>query len=222
MNAQLDIDANAKKIITILSIIIGGLIIIILIFTLVIPLIKNGQKKTYVDIAVAPTNATLKLNGENINAGTNELEPGDYHLEISAEGFKTKDVNFTVKKHEDQSIVEYLTNTSEGMRYYFRSRDDIAILQAYAKVNPDNQEVAGFIEKYTSLIKITDNLPIVTNYLVGANMVSGKITDGSNNPQCHFAFCLQVNQTREYEWRVRECMKLAGYNYDDYEVIYEN
>ena len=108
------------------------------------------------------------------------------------------------------------------MQYFFKSREDIAVLRSYQQKNTNDQEVTDFLNKYDSLIKITEQLPIVTNFREGANIVSGEITDGTNNPKCDYAFCLQVDQPKSYEWRIRESMQLAGYNYDDYEIIYEN
>ena len=191
------IEDNSKKIIITLSIIIGILLIFISVFAIIIPFINSQATSTYLDIAVAPSTATIELDGTKINAGVNEITPGEHHLKFSAPDFESKEINIIVEKHKDQSVVEYLKNTND-------------------------QEVSDFLNKYDSLIKITEKLPIVTNFREGANIVSGEITDGINNPKCDYAFCLQVDQPKSYEWRIRESMQLAGYNYDDYEIIYEN
>ena len=216
------IEDNSKKIIITLSIIIGVLLIFISVFAIIIPFINSQATSTYLDIAVAPSTATIELDGTKINAGVNEITPGEHHLKFSAPNFESKEINIIIEKHKDQSVVEYLKNTTEGMRYFFKSREDIAVLRSYQQNNTNDQEVTDFLNKYDSLIKITEKLPIVTNFREGANIVSGEITDGTNNPKCDYAFCLQVDQSKSYEWRVRESMQLAGYNYDDYEIIYEN
>ena len=205
------IEDNSKKIIITLSIIIGVLLIFISVFAIIIPFINSQATSTYLDIAVAPSTATIELDGTKVNAGVNEITPGEH-----------QEINIIVEKHKDQSVVEYLKNTTEGMQYFFKSREDIAVLRSYQQKNTNDQEVTDFLNKYDSLIKITEKLPIVTNFREGANIVSGEITDGTNNPKCDYAFCLQVDQPKSYEWRVRESMQLAGYNYDDYEIIYEN
>ena len=216
------IEDNSKKIIITLSIIIGVLLIFISVFAIIIPFINSQATSTYLDIAVAPSTATIELDGAKINAGVNEITPGEHHLKFSAPDFESKEIIIIVEKHKDQSVVEYLKNTTEGMQYFFKSREDIAVLRSYQQNNTNDQEVTDFLNKYDSLIKITEQLPIVTNFREGANIVSGEITDGTNNPKCDYAFCLQVDQPKSYEWRVRESMQLAGYNYDDYEIIYEN
>lgn len=216
------IEDNSKKIIITLSIIIGILLIFISVFAIIIPFINSQATSTYLDIAVAPSIATIELDGTKINAGVNEITPGEHHLKFSAPDFESKEINIIVEKHKDQSVVEYLKNTTEGMQYFFKSREDIAVLRSYQQNNTNDQEVTDFLNKYDSLIKITEKLPIVTNFREGANIVSGEITDGTNNPKCDYALCLQVDQPKSYEWRIRESMQLAGYNYDDYEIIYEN
>ena len=216
------IEDNSKKIIITLSIIIGVLLIFISVFAIIIPFINSQATSTYLDIAVAPSTATIELDGTRINAGVNEITPGEHHLKFSAPDFESKEINIIIEKHKDQSVVEYLKNTTEGMQYFFKSREDIAVLRSYQQKNTNDQEVTDFLNKYDSLIKITEKLPIVTNFREGANIVSGEITDGTNNPKCDYAFCLQVDQPKSYEWRIRESMQLAGYNYDDYEIIYEN
>lgn len=216
------IEDNSKKIIITLSIIIGILLIFISVFAIIIPFINSQATSTYLDIAVAPSIATIELDGTKINAGVNEIAPGEHHLKFSAPNFESKEINIIVEKHKDQSVVEYLKNTTEGMQYFFKSREDIAVLRSYQQKNTNDREVTDFLNKYDSLIKITEKLPIVTNFREGANIVSGEITDGTNSPKCDYAFCLQVDQPKSYEWRIRESMQLAGYNYDDYEIIYEN
>ena len=222
MDTGQPIEDNSKKIIITLSIIIGVLLIFISVFAIIIPFINSQSTSTYLDIAVAPSTATIELDGTKINAGVNEITPGEHHLKFSAPNFESKEINIIIEKHKDQSVVEYLKNTTEGMRYFFKSREDIAVLRSYQQNNTNDQEVTDFLNKYDSLIKITEKLPIVTNFREGANIVSGEIPDGTNNPKCDYAFCLQVDQPKPYEWRIRESMQLAGYNYDDYEIIYEN
>ena len=67
-------------------------------------------------------------------------------------------------------------------------------------------------------------LPILLNYYDSetASLITGQITDGSNDPRCDYAFCLKVDKNKNYEWRAREVVKDAGYKYDDYRVLYEN
>ena len=124
------IEDNSKKIIITLSIIIGVLLIFISVFAIIIPFINSQSTSTYLDIAVAPSTATIELDGTKINAGVNEITPGEHHLKFSAPDFESKEINIIIEKHKDQSVVEYLKNTTEGMRYFFKSREDIAVLRS--------------------------------------------------------------------------------------------
>ena len=83
------IEDNSKKIIITLSIIIGILLIFISVFAIIIPFINSQATSTYLDIAVAPSTATIELDGTKVNAGVNEITPGEHHLKFSAPDFES-------------------------------------------------------------------------------------------------------------------------------------
>ncbi len=213
--------ADLSKVKKILAVTIAVLLLIIILVNIIIPSIANERQATYLDIAVAPVVAKISIDGEEVSAGVSEITPGDHIIELSAENFEPKTVSISIKKHEDQSIVEYLKNTSIGMEYYLKNTEDIAILRKYLDTHTNDADLENFISQYDNLIKIRENLPIVLNYKNGDNMVFGEITDGTSEKECDMAFCLKVNMSEEYSWRVEEAMCDAGYDSTKYRVIYE-
>jgi hypothetical protein len=100
------------------------------------------------------------------------------------------------------------------------------------QINTDNDDgLKAFLDEYDKKIKIKEILPINATYNLNegikgaANyLVEVFITDGSTNPECHHAFCLRVIGDRKKDNRkanVKEMLKINGYNYEDYEVIYD-
>lgn len=214
-----DIDKNSKRIAIVLSILIGLCAIVIIYIVAVIPLINYLTKKTYIEIAVAPTTAKIYLNDQEYHNGTYEIEPGTYSVRIEADNFTSKQSEIKIVKRQDAQLVNYLLHKTEGLNYFLRSSSDLEILR---RVNNDN-DVTDFLQKYDNKLKIKNNLPILLNYYDESvsSVIQASITDGTDKAECKYAFCLYVDTSKAYEQRAREVIKAAGYSYDDYEVIYE-
>lgn len=204
---------------------IFGIIAICIIVIVAIPVGADIQKPTVLEVSVAPSTAKIVIDGQEYGNGAHVFKAGKYTASISQDGFESKNVDFEVKEHEQNLLSTYIVNKDEGMAYFERSVADIAAV----RLSYDNDEKAReFIDAYDKKTKISEILPINASYDLkdtnpgmGSYMIFMNIADGSNHGKCHHAFCLLVTGDRKNEKRVREMLQLNGYNYDDYEVIYE-
>ena len=212
------VDRNYKKILIFLLAGIGVSALIILGF-IIAPLFSGAKKPAILSLNIAPSTATIELNGEELHVGAyDNLEPGNYTATIHQDGFESKEISFTLTTGETTTIYEYILSETEGFNYFEKNRSDINTLREIK----DNDDVKAFLDKYDKKLAIKQVFPILLNDYdpVRARLITGEITDGSNNPKCTYAFCLQVNVGKDMEWRAKQVVELAGFNYDDYEVIY--
>lgn len=201
-----------------------GLILLSIILIIVVPMIRQSQKATMLEITVAPTSAIIEISGKEYRNGTYAIEPGEYEVKISRDGFDSKEQHLTIKAHELTTFRTFLIHRTEGLKYYERSAADLAAL----RLNVSDAEVNAFLADYDERLKIKDILPINASYNLkdtnpsfGNYMILIKIDDGSTNPKCQLAFCLVVTGDERNEARVRERLAAYGFNYADYEIIYE-
>lgn len=197
-----------------------AVVIAVCVLVPIILLISNvAQPKTFLQINVAPGNALIDVNGQEYRNGIYEIEPGTYSAEISAEGFEPKIQSVTVQKGETAKISTYLLNEDDGMDYYLSNAGDIEILRSV-----EDQEVKDFLAHYDQMISIREKFPIDASYNVpemGLNY-SQTVSDGSSRQECEMAFCLLVTGYGQPNDEVVDgALNDAGYNIDDYQVIYD-
>ncbi|MDO4219681.1 MAG: hypothetical protein Q4D22_00395 [Candidatus Saccharibacteria bacterium] len=212
------VDRNFKKILVFLIALITVSAITILLFIL-IPSLKGAHKTTLLSVNMAPGDAMLTINGSDYHSGVYEFDAGTYHGTIHKDGFSAKDITFELKANETTTIYEYILSDEEGFSYFEKSQTDIDTLG-----NIDDEKVKNFLTTYNKKLDIIKSLPILLNYYDSgsASLVSGEVTDGTKDPRCDRAFCLKVDKNKNYEWRVKEVVELAGYKYDNYKVLYED
>ena len=201
-----------------------GIIIAAIGVIIIIPIVKENSRPTILEISVAPTTARIEIGGKIYHNGTQVVEPGKYDVKVSQDGFGSKTVQVDAKAHQQTTLTTYLVHEKEGLAYYERSTADIEIL----RLNTNSEEVAKFLEAYDKKVSIRSILPINASYnLKDTNpnmsnyMIFMNIADGSMHKDCHHAFCLVVTGDRKNEQRIQEMLKINGYNYKDYEIIYE-
>lgn len=184
-------------------------------------------EKTLVSINVAPTEATVTIDGREYHNGTYEIKPGQYQVSISADGFDPKIVNLDIKPHQTTPLSTYLVNKKEGLAYFEKSAADLQVLNSIT-----DQEIQDFMQQYRKKISIKDQLPISVRYNAaqgstteGRSLDFQTVSDGTSRSDCSMAFCLLVSATYGIsapdEASVRAALSNLGYNYDDYEVIYD-
>ena len=171
------------------------------------------SRPSYLDINIAPSSAVVTIGDTTYTNGSYAIEPGEYSIKISADGFEPKTLTFTVSPHQSNQLISYLLNKDEGLSYFERSTSDLSVLRL---INGDST-IDQFLSNYDQKLSIRNILPI--NASNSESFIY--IKDGSDSPSCSYAFCLLIDGPSGSESRVREIMSLNGYNLDDFEVIYE-
>ena len=216
------IDKNFKAIAVVLVFVIGvcGIASIIIFSS------KSSIKETRISINYAPTNVKVTVGDREYVNGAYIIEPGEYKVEIRADGFKEKTVDVVVKEGNTAVISGYLVNENEGMSYYERNQADIDILKSLNQ--KDDSELSLFLSNYEKKIAIFYDLPIDASYEdetywsnLSGHTVKVSITDGSLHDKCEKAFCLLVSGIRINFSKVAEAIKSRGYNAEDYFIIYD-
>lgn len=215
------LEKNYKTLVMVLTAIICVSIIYIM-----FALILHGHKDTYVNISVAPYNATVKINNKEYSTGTHKIDPGEYKVVVSADGFETKELDLKVKSGAIASVVTYLVNKEEGMKYYERDRHDLALLQTMDTEN--DERLKEFLDYYDKKLEVVNVLPMDVSYndptyndrLTG-HTVKAYMEDGSSEDDCERAFCIKLSGIRIDKEKIAKILAEKGYNLDDYFIVYE-
>lgn len=80
------VDKHNRALLLSLGGIIGVFAIIIIIFALM-PVMDQATAKQRVSLNIAPTSATITVNGKDYRNGLYEMQPGTYKAKVSQEGF---------------------------------------------------------------------------------------------------------------------------------------
>lgn len=205
-----------------------GVVILLCILALIgLGVSKIKPAHTMLEIAVAPHDATILINGQEYRNGIYEIEPGNYTVEISKDGFESKSFSVEAPEKQTGKISTFLVNKKEGMEYYERSQADLNILGTMT-----DTETVEFMKDYNRRISIAEYLPIDASYSIegpqvgegerqGNNIYRQKIANGSTDSRCEWAFCLLVTGDLYNEEILRNTLLDKGYDLDDYEVIYD-
>ena len=195
-------------------------VVAILVVTLVIVL--HNAKTATIDIFVAPSEATIELNGGKYdNFQPYDIMPGNYHVKISMEGMQTKEFDFEIYDGEFKRVWAYLLDAEGGFGYYLENPDEITYLEEVA----DDEEAKKFIAEYKKIVAIKDKLPLQRSSTFdpeATELVSINIEWGEGDQCEEKAFCLMVmDYTGKNYAVVLDMIREAGFNPDDYEIVYE-
>ena len=181
-------------------------------------------KTAVVDIYVAPSAATITLNGKPYeNFQSYDLLPGDYHVEIAMDGMQTKEYDITLADGGFAKIHDYLLDSmGGGYNYYLTHPEDEYLLTQIA--SKDDQPAQKFISAYEQKAGILDILPIDYDAYTDdfAYYIQYKIRVDDSRGDCPKIACLVIeDNTGDNEQRAKDKIKEYGYNPDDYEIKYE-
>lgn len=201
--------------------IIVNLIIIAIAATIVI---NHKSKTATVSILVAPSDATVTLNGKEYKNGEYNVKPGEYHVEISKDGLESKALDFSLAKNDYYRLNDYLVGQNGSFDYY-NSKDhlyDISLLEQIAKFK-DDQELNSYLSAREATLSILSDLPIVfEEYTNNYNDYTKYSIEINRDVQdCPKALCLKIIDTNgDNKQKAIEEIKERGYNPDDYEIEY--
>ncbi len=198
---------NSKRTFLLGLIFVPIVVILVIVVILTTILSKNAE----LILLVAPSTATLKIDGHKVASGSIKLRAGSHTLVISGEGFEQKQINFEIAKHETKSINAYAGNDND-FEYYLRHDTEIDRLALVA-----DEEAIKFINNYRESKTILELLPIVVAKEYGA-----KSSTLSRGDACERSYCLKktddnADLRKEMEAKIVE----LGYDPENYEIIYE-
>lgn len=194
-------------------------VVAVLIAILII--VIHSTKTATIDILVAPTDAVIELNGAKYdNLKSHNITPGDYHVKISMDGMQSKELDLAVKDGEMKKIWTYLLDENGEFSYYVDHPDDATILKEVA-----DSEAKNFLEDYNKKQSILDVLPLTFSNTFEENateVVSISIRWGTGEECKEKPYCLIVRDyTGKNTEKALQMIKDAGYDPDDYELIFE-
>lgn len=143
------------------KIIVGGVLAVLAIVGVsVYNLIWNSIYSAKINIVVAPSIAKVVIDGsEYKTTGTYRVKPGEYEVEISADGFVSKKVNVVAVKGESVDLYEYLEPTEENANWYGEHEEDAGIMSAILIARADEAS-----RKLAEENPILNRLPVEVEY----------------------------------------------------------
>ena len=203
----------------------GCLGVLCIALMIILPATRVKIQKTYLDLSLAPLSAVADINGKTYSSGIYEFSPGTYELQVHADGFQSKTISVDVSWDKTASVNVYLLHMTEGFAYYEKDAESIRILRTMAK---DDVDVNAFLLSYDHKMNIFNDLPIDASYdyssvtgFEGMDLMEVTITNGSKHKDCDRSHCLLVSGKVINKDAVAEAVAGAGYDINDYKVIYE-
>ena len=170
------------------------------------------RPKAELIVMVAPSKATIRLDGKKIQNGARKVRAGKHTIELSADGLETKTQEFEISANETKSINLYLTGENGDFSYYLNDEEDIKLLALIG-----DEEATHFISEYYKAKTITELLPlkIVKDY----GKSSSKLENGTD---CARSYCLKITDSGAVlKDEMFAKIKSLGYDPEDYEIKYE-
>jgi len=122
--------------------------------------IWNSIYSATLQMTIAPSIATVQVDGTTRKAsGKIRVKPGDYSLEISADGFVSKTVEVTAVAGETVSVMDYL-EPSEGNENWYAEHEGDAMIQTEVMIKKMQEAYAKLAEENP----IMDHLPVSIEY----------------------------------------------------------
>jgi len=189
----------------------------LLVFFTVILVITAISMRTSVEVEllVAPASATTTIDGKEYKNGALRLEPGEHRVHIEKDGFVTQDFSFSTLS--TTKIYTYLRQ-SDGLFTWYQSHPEDSLLLTKIGDYLSDQEASV----YSKQNPVIQALPIIyANYDENYNYTEFRI-DGGKFDGCKSDFCLKVTDSTGGNFNFAKTkIKEAGYNPDDFQILYE-
>lgn len=199
--------------------------------------IFNTTKTAVVTFYVAPTDATITVNGAKYENGTYKFSPGSYDITISHPELNSKTFHYDLASDSSTLVTTFLSSTDDdgdpSFDFYEQSSNYYSFQALASIAGKDNNQTIDhdtsaedFVARMQKILSIESLLPIVDNIygVPGVNTATTgySIRNNIDNQECQKVACLLVMYYGEgYEEAVAEEIRSIGYNPTDYEIIYE-
>jgi hypothetical protein len=191
---------------------------VIAILAVVFFIVLHNAKNATVDIYVAPSGATIELNGKKYdNFSSYELMPGNYRVRISMEGMKTNEYDFTLEPNGFVRVWKYLLDDNGSLEYYLNNPNEITFLSRFT----DDKIIGDFMNHYDKVSSIRDVLPLEYYERIDPNNTLGVFVEEDTEDCTKELLCLVVYGGEQNRNIALDLIKQAGYNPDDYRIRFE-
>ena len=196
---------------------IGGMIILVLLFIVVIFLMIDLRRSATLELLVTPVSAEVTIDGKNYEYGTYKFEPGDLKVTIKKEGFKEQERIVVLSENTVTKLYVYLMPLDGSFDWYLTHEEDMMILNAIGD-STANENSRTYLERHP----IIDVLPIIyANYDESWDYTEFRL-DGGTFENCKHEFCLKVTDTTGGNLeKALTLIRESGFEPEDYEIIYE-
>lgn len=212
---------------------------VLVIFLVIVPLVKNVTRLAFLDILVAPVDASVMINGEEYRNAIYEMEPGHYTATITKEGFNEVVLDFDLEKNKTAGLYLYLEPSNGDWGYYEQAKNQ-ASLDALLRLNNYNSdgevwwpEVQPIHEK-DGAKKLVERYRVKSILPVNVSLCGDKATrmtcnavrvEYKYNKKCGDSLCLVISgRSRELPEdalsEIREKFAVSGFDFDSYQYIY--
>ena len=176
--------------------------------------VKHFSKNIIMDIDVAPSSATVSVNGREIdsNKGVKAIDLGMNNITVSADGFKTRVVNLEVTEGSIAKVNVYLEPSDANSDYYVKHPEDFELAK----------EIGGeYVERIENLTSIRSVLPIIKYQYGGLYGKSSEIVIDEDVVSCGKIFCLLITGDFSSNHSLSaELLKGKNYDINNYGVRY--
>lgn len=195
----------------------GGTVVCAVAAFFVATFVDKPQVRTFLDLNIVPAQAKVLVDGVEFQRGMSVVEPGAKHIEISAEGFKSKTLDVKVEKDKTTSVSAYLLHETKGLSYY---ENDMAYIDALRSIK-DDDAVSAFINNFDHKYSIYRKMPLTSNSVKDNGYYSDvRVVSGREEPGCKGLLCIKIISYKDGFGVASDLLKKLGYSINDYEVFY--
>lgn len=233
-------DNYIRKIYVSAAVLFAAIIVVVLaVFLVIIPLIKDAARPAYLDVLVAPVDATVAIDGEEYNNAIYEMESGHYAATISKENFKPVTVEFDLKKGETTGLYLYLEPTNGDWGVYEQTKNQ-ASLEALLRLDNYNSDGETWwpeikpVQEKDGAKKITEKYKVKSILPMNVSLCGETATRMTCNAikveykyakKCGDKICLVISgRSKELPEdalsEIRSKFAQGGFDFDSYKYIY--
>ncbi len=189
-------------------------------------------------LQIAPTNATVTINGKTYTNGSHQLTPKKQaEVTISADGFQPKTLRLDLKSGTVNKIVTYLVPSNNDWTYYTESqnKDSLSLLASAYGYQPWDFFYTGpklLTDDDTSADDFIHKVSLKGLGTIELDQCDGDVCIIANLEynyfsECASSLCLKISgyaetATPEILNLVRTDLAASGFNLDDYTYFYSN
>lgn len=233
-------DEFVQKIYLKIGIVFAVIIVVMLVVFLgVIPFVKYLSRPAFIDILVTPVDATITMNDKEMRNAVYEMEPGEYNVFISRDGFEPVTIELNLEKNKTTGLYVYLEPMGGDWGFYeeAKNQQSLDVLLRLNGLNSDGEAwepKLGLIQENDYAKEIADKYSVKSITPVYIS-ICGEPENRMNcnaihieykySKSCDNELCLVVvGRTRELEAKalnkIKEEFSQKGYNFDDYKYVY--